>query len=90
MNELNKWRKQIDDIDQDLITDLAKRMAIVRKIGKFKKDHSISAFDEKRWEQILETNLKKGAAAGFSKKFIKRIFGFIHQYSLKIQQNLDD
>ncbi len=87
-NKLDGWRKQIDDIDEGIITNLAKRIEIVRKIGKFKKEHNISTFDKNRWEQIINTNIKKGEALGLSKKFIKNLLHLIHKYSRQIQKKV--
>lgn len=85
-NQLENWRKQIDIIDERMLTSLAKRMEIVKKIGKFKKEHEISTFDKKRWQQILKANLKKGKVLGFSKEFVKNLLHLIHKYSLGIQE----
>ena len=85
-DKLENWRKQIDAIDEKILNSVAKRMEIVRKIGKFKKDQKISAFDKKRWDQILKYNLKKGESVGLSKVFIKNLLRLIHTHSLKIQK----
>ncbi len=44
---LADWRKQIDKIDEELINVLAKRINIVREIGKYKKENGIPPLDEK-------------------------------------------
>lgn len=84
--KLESWRKQIDAIDEKILTALAKRAEIVRKIGKFKKEQKISVFDKKRWEQILKSNLKKGESLGLSKEFVKHLMNLIHTYSIEIQK----
>jgi len=86
-DNLDNWRKQIDDIDEDLITLLAKRVVIIRKIGTFKKKHKISPLDKKRWEDILSLQLKKSEKLGLTQEFVKDVLNLIHKYSLKIQEN---
>lgn len=85
-DKLNDWRKQIDTLDDQLLNVLVKRVNIVRKIGKFKKAHEIKPFDEKRWQEVLESKLSKALLLNLSSDFIKRIYTLIHEYSLKIEK----
>ena len=85
-NKLEGWRKQIDALDKKILVLLAKRMSIAGRIGKFKKEQRISTLDKKRWEEILESSLKKGETLGLSKVFIKNLLHLIHKYSLEIQE----
>lgn len=86
-DQLDSWRKQIDTLDEKIISYLAKRTEIARQIGKFKKKHKISPLDQKRWQDILSLHLKTSENLGLSKKFVKDILNLIHKYSLKIQEN---
>lgn len=86
-DKLEKWRKQIDTIDEKILIFLAQRVEIIQKIGKFKKENKISALDKKRWEDILNSKLKKAEELGLSKRFIADFLNLIHKYSLKIQKN---
>lgn len=86
MDHLEALRKQIDAIDERILTSLAKRMNVARKIGKFKKNQQISAFDKERWQDLLKSNVKKGETLGLSKAFIKNLLNLIHKYSLEIQE----
>lgn len=85
-DKLEKWRKQIDTIDEKILTSLAQRVEIIQKIGKFKKENKISALDRERWQDLLQSNLKKGQALGLSKKFIKDLLSLIHKYSIELQK----
>ena len=87
-SKLDGWRNQIDVIDEKVISYLSKRMKIVQKIGKFKKDQNISTFDKNRWQKVLNTNIKKGEALGLSKEFIKNLLHLIHKYSRRIQEKV--
>lgn len=88
-NKLENLRKQIDAIDKRVLTSLAKRMEIVRKIGGFKKDQRLPAFNKERWEQILKSNLKKGESLGLSKNFVQNLTNLIHKYSIEIQKKIN-
>lgn len=84
-NKLDDWRKQIDAFDDELLHTLAKRINIVREIGKYKKAHNIEPLDEKRWQEILESRLSKASILDLPEDFIQKIFDLIHEYSLEVE-----
>ncbi|WP_230675486.1 chorismate mutase, partial [Bacteroides fragilis] len=55
---LNVLRKQIDECDDNIIQELAKRMRVAREIGTYKKEHDITVLQTGRYNEILE---KRGA-----------------------------
>jgi len=76
-NELEFFRKQIDEVDEQIVNLLAKRMKVVEKVGKYKKENNIPPLDKKRWQEVIKT--KKG--------FIKKIWEIIHEEALKIESH---
>jgi len=76
--KLEELRKKIDKIDRSIVILLAKRMEIVKKVGKFKKKNDLLPLDNMRWKKIIKT--KKG--------FIKKIWEIIHEEALKIEKSV--
>lgn len=85
-NELENWRKQIDQLDERLLNFLAKRIRIVRKIGQFKKKRNIPTLDKNRWNKVLTSMISEGDKLGLSKDFTEKLYDLIHKYSVKIQK----
>lgn len=56
MSELEQFRKEIDQIDQELTRLFEKRMETVLKVGAYKKQHDLPVFDEKREKKVIERN----------------------------------
>ena len=54
MNDLDNYRKKIDDIDNKIIDLLNKRGEIVKLIGEIKKKKEIEIYQPNREEQIIE------------------------------------
>jgi chorismate mutase len=74
--QLDDFRKQIDEIDEQIVNLLAKRMQVVEKVGKYKKENNLPPLDKKRWQEVIKT--KKG--------FVKKIWEIIHEEALKIEK----
>lgn len=77
-NQIDILRKQIDEIDGQIVNLLAKRMKTVKNIGLLKKKLNIRPLDLVRWQKITKT--KKG--------YVKKIWEVIHKEALKIEQTL--
>ncbi len=82
ISEMRKW---IDEIDQQVIDLLAKRMKIANAIGKKKKQENLSVFQPDRWSKMLTARLQAGTERKLSKQFIAQIFEFIHEESIHQQ-----
>ena len=54
MNELEKSRREIDEIDRSLAQLFCRRMKSVKDVGLYKSAHGLPVFDEGREAQVLE------------------------------------
>lgn len=86
MEELNRLRKQIDEIDEEFLHTLANRFRVVAKIGKIKKSLGLPSLDQKRWEKVLQERIQSGKKYRLPEKLIKTIYEAIHKYSLEIEK----
>ena len=50
----NSLRKEVSDLNLELLELLVKRGKAVEKLGDFKRSHSLPVFDPEREQQILE------------------------------------
>jgi chorismate mutase len=82
---LNALRSQIDEIDNDLIELLSKRMRICREIGQYKKDHNMTVVQTGRYNEILDKRGAQGVLCGMDADFMKDIFQAIHEESVRQQ-----
>ena len=79
---LSALRGEIDDIDDELLQLLARRMNVSSQIGAYKKEKGLSVVQMERWKQILSDHLMTGEALGLSPELIERVFEAIHQASI--------
>ena len=86
--DLESWRANIDELDEELLTLLAKRMAVSRKIGNYKKEHGMPVLQSGRYNQLLSNRSKVGNKLELSEDFVNHIMKTIHEESVKIQLEL--
>jgi len=77
-NQLESLRKQINEIDEQIISLLAKRMKVVKEVGHLKRKNNIPILDRSRWQKVIKS--KKG--------YIKKIWKIIHDEALRIEQSI--
>ncbi|WP_129019956.1 chorismate mutase [Edaphocola flava] len=82
---MQKYRTQINQLDNEIIELLASRMQLVQEIGKYKKENDVTILQVSRWKEILDRLCAKGAALGLSEEFIIQYFDAIHLESIKQQ-----
>ena len=51
--DMTEYRKQIDEVDAELLKLFAQRMDIVKNIGEYKREHGLGVFDAKREQDKL-------------------------------------
>lgn len=85
---LTSLRKDIDELDDELIDLLAKRMRISRKIGEYKKEHDMAIVQTKRYSEILDKRGAQGSLKGIEAECIKNIFEHIHEESVRQQMDI--
>lgn len=84
-NNLEQLRAIIDEVDEQIVEQFAKRMSVVEKIGEYKRDNDVIILQLERWEYILKNRTEIAEKAGLSTEFIKKLLDLVHQESIRIQ-----
>lgn len=82
---LTLLRQQIDQIDNDLLEALSKRMRISREIGQYKKEHSMPVVQTGRYDNILNSRAAAAEELGMNGDFMKTVYQAIHEESVRQQ-----
>ena len=85
---IHELRNQIDNIDREIMHLLSDRMKLSEAIGNYKKLNNISIYQPDRWNEIIETVVKKGEDQGLSGDFIRKVFTAIHEESINHQARI--
>lgn len=59
MEEIKKYREEIDLIDEQIQTLFLRRMKIVESIANYKMNHDLSVYDHNRETEVIQRNLGK-------------------------------
>lgn len=85
---LSELRKQIDELDDQLLEILAKRMRVSCEIGTYKKEHNMPILQTTRYDEILQKRTSLAERLGMSTEFMKIILETIHEESVRHQMEI--
>ena len=85
---LTGLRRQIDELDNDLLELLAKRMRVSREIGMYKKEHNMPILQEHRYDEILQKRIAQAVDMGMKSEFMKAVLVAIHEESVRHQMEI--
>jgi chorismate mutase len=77
------WRTQVDELDNQLIETISKRLEIVKEMGVYKSQHDLPLFETGRWLEILQSRKKIAKSFDIDEELIGKIFEAIHLLGLK-------
>ncbi|WP_273388995.1 bifunctional 3-deoxy-7-phosphoheptulonate synthase/chorismate mutase type II [Barnesiella viscericola] len=85
---LAELRNQIDQLDNQLLELLAKRMRVSREIGQYKKEHSMPVLQTSRYDEILQKRMTQAVELGMGAEFMKEVMQAIHEESVHQQMEI--
>ena len=85
MRDLTEIRKDINDIDEQLVRLFKARMDCAKEVGEYKKENNIPVFNEKREGEILDKVAVKGGEYG---SYTRLLYSDIMELSRALQHNI--
>jgi chorismate mutase len=85
ISRLEQLRSVIDELDEEIIHSIAKRMEISEKIGECKRDNNVAILQVSRWEEVISRLIRLGEKKGLSKEFMKQLLQLVHIESIRKQ-----
>lgn len=86
--DLSDLRRQIDELDDQLLELLAKRMRISCEIGTFKKEHNMIIVQTDRYDEILNKRIKQAEEMNMNPEFMRVVLEAIHEESVRQQVDI--
>ncbi len=85
MEKINQLREQIDEVDNQIILLLKKRVTVCRAIGLLKKDHNMAVHDSFRENCVYENAKSQSADLELNSKLVVEIFHQIVNMCSEVQ-----
>ncbi len=86
MTELDKLRKNFDQINREMLKLLVKRYQLIDKVIEYKANNNLPLKDKKREDEMLEL-IKKETQNMSSSEFISQTFSDIFSNSVKYMKS---
>ena len=84
-HKINELRLQIDELDAELLSLLARRMELTDAVGEIKRKAEMPVLQPDRYRRLLSTLLERGESAGLDASFLSRLLETIHEESVRRQ-----
>jgi chorismate mutase-like protein len=86
VKSLESLRKEIDQIDQQILELIAKRLEIVNEIGRIKKQTDKQVRNPQREQELLDKLTKKAEKFGISREIVERIWKIFFEIAYKLEK----
>ena len=87
MDDIEDWRKKIDEIDLKLVELLNQRSQCAIEIGKIKKRLNVEIYDPRREETVIDS-VRRGSTGPLTKEAVQRLFERIVDESRRAQREV--
>lgn len=87
-DKLEQFRNIVDEIDDELMNVLKKRMKVMEQMGDYKKEQHITIFQLERWQEILRTRSQWAEKLGLPRAFVEKICLLLHEESIRVQTEI--
>lgn len=82
---LSMLRQRIDSIDDELLEILARRMAVCREVGQYKREHGMPVVQAGRYNDLMQRRVDMASDLGMGSDFVRSVLAAIHEESVRQQ-----
>ena len=86
MEELKALRKEIDQIDTQILELLSKRFRVIKKIGKTKHKLGLKVRDTKREQELLDRITKKAQTLQVEEETVAKIWKSLFKLAYRVEK----
>ena len=86
--EITQLRRLIDDMDNQLMQLMARRMEVCREICRYKLSHGMTILQTHRYGEILQKRGEQSEMMRLSPQFVARLFESVHEESVRQQMEI--
>lgn len=87
-DKLAELRKQIDKLDDQILTLIGDRMKVAEKIGEYKRDNNVTILQVTRWDEIIQKRVQLAKALNLGEDFSVKYLELLHNESIRKQNEI--
>jgi len=87
VNEIEQCRKEIDEIDKELVNLFERRMDVAIRVANFKKENDLPIYDEERESKVIKKNVDNLKNKNYD-LLARRFFLSIMELSRSLQESI--
>jgi chorismate mutase len=87
---LEQLRQQINQLDEEVLQLLGRRMQVAEQIARYKKENNITILQAGRWQEIMQRTLARAEELKLGREFITHYLDALHMESISHQQKILD
>ena len=85
LEHMNNLRKEIDQVDHEILKLLAKRMERSNRIALHKMKDNVSIFQPRRWDEVVKSRIEYGLDHNLSEDFVLKLYQLINEEAIQLQ-----
>ncbi len=86
--KMSQIRHMLDEIDDELIQVLSRRMQLVKELGELKREENFSVLQRERWNEVVERALAHADRQELNTGFVKNVLDCIHSEAIRLQKDI--
>lgn len=88
LEHINNLRKEIDQVDHEILKLLAKRMESSNRIALHKMKDNVSIFQPRRWDEVVKSRIEYGLDHNLSEDFVLKLYQLINEEAIQLQEKV--
>lgn len=86
MDDLNKLRENINEIDEQFLDLIAQRIEVVKAVGEYKKERGLPVIDRKREEELLQKLIQRGKKYSLDESIIRKVWKDFFEIAYELEK----
>jgi chorismate mutase-like protein len=87
-NPLNSYRKQLDQLDEQIVELIGRRFGICQEVARVKKAEGILMMQPDRVEAVKQKAVERARACGVDEEFITRLYRLIIDEACRLENDI--
>jgi len=84
--QMRRLRQSVDEVDEEVLELLGRRMEVVRAMGELKRPLQVSTLQPTRWQEVLASRTAAAQGKGLSGEFVAQLYQLIHEEAIRVQE----